>query len=169
MQFETTINGRLYNVELTDGLTEAVVDGEPLPFEITRQKKGQILLRSGTKMYKVDTITVDGSQVSFTINGTTVEATVKNEQALLLEKLGFKTTVTNHEGLLKAPMPGKILELLAKEGDEVKTGQPVMILEAMKMENELKAAADGTITTLYVNAGDSVEKNQNLLEITIRG
>ena len=72
-------------------------------------------------------------------------------------------------GDLKAPMPGKILDILVKEGDEVALGDPVMILEAMKMENELKSPADGILEALHVEKGDNVEKNQLLLEISPRG
>jgi biotin carboxyl carrier protein len=66
-------------------------------------------------------------------------------------------------------MPGKILELLSSEGDEVELGDPVAILEAMKMENELKAPCAGTIQSISVTTGASVEKNQILLEIEPRG
>ncbi|MEX0647161.1 MAG: acetyl-CoA carboxylase biotin carboxyl carrier protein subunit, partial [Balneolaceae bacterium] len=67
------------------------------------------------------------------------------------------------------PMPGKILELLVQEGDSVEAGQPVIILEAMKMENELKAPIQGKVATLQISQNDNVEKNQPLLEIEPRG
>jgi biotin carboxyl carrier protein len=66
-------------------------------------------------------------------------------------------------------MPGKILELLVSEGDEVEEHQPVLILEAMKMENELKSQVKGVVSKLHITEGDNVEKNQILLEIEASG
>lgn len=62
-------------------------------------------------------------------------------------------------------MPGTIMSLKVKVGDVVKEGQVIMILEAMKMENDIVAACDGTITSVLVNSGDSVETNQPLVTI----
>ena len=65
---------------------------------------------------------------------------------------------------VKAPMPGLILDVLAKPGQEVKKGDQLMILEAMKMENVLKAQGEGVISGIEVAKGDSVEKNQVLIK-----
>ncbi len=66
-------------------------------------------------------------------------------------------------------MPGKILEILVEKGEDIERGQAVIILEAMKMENEIKTADSGTISEVFVETGDSVEKNQPLIEIKPRG
>lgn len=169
MQFESEIDGEVFGVELNDTQTEAIVNDRQLPLEVIIQKSGRILLRTGTKIYKIDNIEIDGSHVSFSINGRYLEATVKDEQELLLEKLGFHAGAVTSTGSLNAPMPGKILELLINDGDTVEEGQPVLILEAMKMENELKAPANGVVSILHVQEGDNVEKNQILIEIEPSG
>ena len=64
-----------------------------------------------------------------------------------------------------APLPGLIREVLVAEGDQVKKGQKIMILEAMKMENEINADSDGTITSLLVSKGDSVQGGDPLATI----
>lgn len=64
-----------------------------------------------------------------------------------------------------APMPGKILDIKVKPGDAVKYGQPVVIMEAMKMETEIVAPADGTIATVNVSTGDSVETGAVLVSL----
>ena len=64
---------------------------------------------------------------------------------------------------IDAPMPGAILDVSVKEGDEVKKGDKLIVLEAMKMENVIKSPIDATITAVYVQAGDNVEKNFRLL------
>ncbi len=66
---------------------------------------------------------------------------------------------------VSAPMPGTILDIKVKEGDSVKKGQPVMVLEAMKMENDIVAPCDGKITSIVVNKGDTVESADTLATI----
>ncbi len=68
-------------------------------------------------------------------------------------------------GAVKAPLPGLILEVIVKEGDTVKAGQDLMVMEAMKMENQVQAPHDGTIHKIYVKKGDSVAEDDPLLEI----
>jgi biotin carboxyl carrier protein len=65
---------------------------------------------------------------------------------------------------IKAPMPGLIIDLKVKDGDAVKTGDALLILEAMKMENIIKSPGEGIVKTVKVKKGDSVEKNQVLIE-----
>lgn len=66
---------------------------------------------------------------------------------------------------VNAPMPGNILDVKVKSGDAVKNGQPLIILEAMKMENEICAPKDGTVTAVMVNKGDTVDAGQGLVTI----
>jgi len=69
------------------------------------------------------------------------------------------------EGVVTAPMPGKILRILVKEGDQVKTGQGLLVLEAMKMENEIPAPKDGVVKKILVKEGDTVDTGQPLIEL----
>ena len=64
---------------------------------------------------------------------------------------------------LKAPMPGMVLKILVKEGDTVKKGDGLLVLEAMKMENNIKALGDGVVSKIPIKAGDKVEKNQVMI------
>jgi pyruvate carboxylase subunit B len=169
MQFKSSTGGHTFEVYINEEQSIASVNGREMPYEFILKDDGRVLFRSGTKLYKVDNITVDGSLVSFSINGHFAEATVKDEQELLLDRLGFSTASADSAGMLQAPMPGKILELLVAEGDDVEEGRPVVILEAMKMENELKAPVSGVVASVSVSQNDNVEKNQPLLEIEPRG
>jgi biotin carboxyl carrier protein len=69
------------------------------------------------------------------------------------------------EGVLKSPMPGRIVKILAKAGDEVESGTPVIIIEAMKMENELGAPSAGRIESIDVEEGQAVEAGAVLLSL----
>ena len=69
------------------------------------------------------------------------------------------------EGVVTSPMPGKILRILVKEGESVKTGQGLVVLEAMKMENEIPAPKDGVVKKILVKEGDTVDTGQPLIEL----
>lgn len=169
MKFESRNGDDIFEVTLNQDENRADVNGSELEYRLIVQQNGRILFRTGTKLYKVDNISVENQTVTFSLNGKFIEATVKDEQELLLERLGFDTTAAASIGTLEAPMPGKILELLVNEGDEVEEGDPVVILEAMKMENELKAPTSGKVVAVEAKENTSVEKNQFLLEIEPRG
>jgi len=79
-------------------------------------------------------------------------------------KLHKPKSVANATAVL-SPLPGLILKILVKEGDDVKAGQNLLIMEAMKMENEIQAKTDGTVTSINVKEGDSVEEGIELVSI----
>ena len=166
-----------FNVEFDEKSIEIDVDKEASTyqlgdtsgeFEFTKEN-GRYMLRKGTKLYRIDNVKVEDSNVEFSIDGSWYKASVKDEQQLLLDKLGFKSGSGGGEGNLNSPMPGKILDILVSEGDEVVKGQPVAILEAMKMENELKSPIDGIIKKIEAEVGQSVEKKTPILEIEALG
>ena len=78
--------------------------------------------------------------------------------------MGFATTSAKIIGDIKAPMPGLILEISVKIGQEVKENDPLLILEAMKMENSITSPRDGIIKSILAKEGDAVEKNYILIE-----
>jgi biotin carboxyl carrier protein len=80
---------------------------------------------------------------------------------------GFKPSGANaaDEGSLMAQMPGKVIKVMAEVGAEVKKGDPVIILEAMKMENELKAPKDGVIEQIHITEGQAVDAGESLISL----
>jgi 3-methylcrotonyl-CoA carboxylase alpha subunit len=81
------------------------------------------------------------------------------------ERIEPGSSSSQHEGGLVAPMPGKVLEVLVKTGEEVQSGTPLMVLEAMKMEHRIVAAKDGVVTAVHFEAGDQVTQGAVLLEL----
>lgn len=169
MQFKTNFNDKSIDVSFDEDFSHADINGKTAEIGWSVQKNGRYLLRIGHNLYKIDDTRDEEGYVSFTINGEWVRAEVKNEQDLLLERLGFKTDQALSAGKIDAPMPGKILEILVDKEEDIERGQAIIILEAMKMENEIKAAESGTVSEIFVETGDSVEKNQPLIEIKPRG
>ena len=166
-----------FSIELADKSLDIDVDAESSTYNIDETSKhyeftqdnGRFMLRRGTKLYRIDNVKVEGSTVEFTLDSSWYKVAVKNENQILLDKLGFKTSQGAGEGNIASPMPGKILDIMVEVGDDVKKGQPVIILEAMKMENELKSPIDGIIKKLNVSVGQIVEKKTPILEIEAIG
>ena len=92
---------------------------------------------------------------TITVNGTAYEVTVEETGSAAAPAPAAKPVAAG-SATISAPMPGKVLEVKVKAGDAVKAGDVLMILEAMKMQNEIMAPADGTISDVRVSAGQTV-------------
>ncbi|WP_291725074.1 acetyl-CoA carboxylase biotin carboxyl carrier protein subunit [Bernardetia sp.] len=116
--------------------------------------------------YRVEVLKADyeAKEFEIRINGNIHTLKAKDRMDLLLESLGMENAASAKVTDLKAPMPGLVLDILIEEGAKVEKGTPLMILEAMKMENVLKAAGEGEIKSIPVNKGQNVEKGAVLIE-----
>lgn len=90
---------------------------------------------------------------------------ISNELDQLISDMGLSAVVSKGINDIKAPMPGMILEVSAKEGDQVAEGDYLLVLEAMKMENTMTAPRDGVVKSVHVNKGETVDKGQLLIEM----
>ncbi|MFB9865275.1 acetyl-CoA carboxylase biotin carboxyl carrier protein subunit [Rufibacter immobilis] len=97
------------------------------------------------------------------INGKVHTLQVQDRMDLLLESLGMGEALSQKVNDIKAPMPGLILDIKVTPGQEVKKGDPILILEAMKMENIIKSPGDGVVREVKVTVRQNVEKNQVLI------
>ena len=133
--------------------------------DLIQLKEGSFHLIKDDKSYNIEVIKADYTEKSFVImvNGTSYNLVVKDKFDLLLKDLGFESLTSSKINEIKAPMPGLVLDILVKVGDEVKKGDPLMILEAMKMENILKSASDGVVKKINVEKKQAVEKGQVLI------
>lgn len=163
MELEILSGGEAVRVTCAD--ESLVINGKTVNFSVRDDGSDGWQLRIDGTSYLAYDVASGDDFVAFTLGGHRYHFNVKNEQALLFEKMGFKSGSKKSEGLLKAPMPGKILDIRVQEGDTVEPGQTVIILEAMKMENELKSQTSGTVQKMHVGVGTSVEKNATLIEI----
>lgn len=117
------------------------------------------------KSYRARILAVDQQEKTCTIlvNGNKYHVKINDQFDLLLRDLGFDHLNSTKIADLKAPMPGLVLKVLFEEGDSVKKGETLFILEAMKMENSIKAITDLKIKSIKIKAGDKVEKNQVMM------
>ena len=163
-KFTARIDGQEFVIE-HDGQTVvvngAVVDVERLRLGDTR------VLRIGSRHYDVSAFRreEDGSR-HLLLNGKSIRIQLEDEVASLLKSFGGDKATKIHSAVLRSPMPGKITRVLVREGELIEAGQGVLILEAMKMENEIKAPAAGIVKSVLVSESDAVEKNAALIEIS---
>ncbi|MBT34031.1 MAG: acetyl-CoA carboxylase biotin carboxyl carrier protein subunit [Thalassobius sp.] len=141
------------------------INNENKQFDISEISEEQFHIIADNKSFSAEIIEHNPLEKTFTVkvNGKVTTLKVKSEMDLLLEKMGINNMATQAIKDIKAPMPGKILTITCKVGDELKKGDKVLILEAMKMENILKSPGDGKVKSIKVETGDNVEKNQILI------
>jgi len=155
--YQVTNNDRTYPIEATD---LAALDAH----EVSPGKWH--LLKDGTA-YQVEILDLDpaAKTVTLSVNGRRQTLVLSDETDQLVKRLGFSVATAAKTLDAVAPMPGLVLDVMVKAGDEVTAGTPLLILEAMKMENVLKAEADGVVKAIKVSKGEAVEKKQLLVEI----
>jgi len=106
-----------------------------------------------------------GKKIRIELDGETFLVDIKDELDQMLEKMGFNEVAAKRIHDLKAPMPGLVLQINIQEGQQVKEGEKILILEAMKMENSILIQSDAVIKKILVTAGQAVEKGQVLVEL----
>ncbi|MBN4072789.1 acetyl-CoA carboxylase biotin carboxyl carrier protein subunit [Crocinitomix catalasitica] len=126
----------------------------------------EIATPSGNKIIEVLEVDFGGKKMHLRYNHRTYWIAFRDELDLVLEKMGLHDEDENAGLILKAPMPGRILDVLIKEGDSIEEGDSLLVLEAMKMENVLRAESVGVIQKILISKGDNVDKNQLLIEIS---
>ena len=122
------------------------------------------VLSNGTS-YRVEVLEADRSTKSYRlkVNNEILEVTLQDEYQVLVHNMGLDKEDSGQVLDVKAPMPGLIIEVRCKPGDQVSIGDTLVVLEAMKMENVLNAPADGTVSEIHVSKGDAVERGQLLI------
>jgi len=105
----------------------------------------------------------DSKTAEIKVNNNIYTVIAKDQFDVLLDKMGLSSLNAVKISDIKAPMPGLVLKVLVAEGDEIKNGDSLFVLEAMKMENIIKSPADVTVKAIRIKPGDKVEKGQILI------
>lgn len=108
---------------------------------------------------------IAAKKISIEIESEIFEVLIQDELDQMLDQMGFGQVSNKQIKEIKAPMPGLVLEINVTVGQELKEGDKVLILSAMKMENSILIHTDATIKRIAVTAGDAVEKGQILVEL----
>ncbi|WKZ38019.1 MAG: biotin/lipoyl-containing protein [Anaerolineales bacterium] len=164
MKYVTTIDDREFEIEVVDERHIRIgdrllqvdfesVSGQPVFSLLLDGKSYESFVYQGDEDWQV------------LLRGRQYQVNVEDEREKRLKAAAGGGVAEGGEFHLKAPMPGLVVSVLVEEGQEIQKGQVMLILESMKMQNELKAPRDGTMGRIRVKAGESVEQKQTLLSL----
>ena len=164
-KYKAFVNGR-EGYDVTVNGKDVQLNGTPMDWDIVSLGNGCYHVLSNGKSFDcfVDQINREEKTVTLLVNNRNFTVALKDRYDELLEKLGMNAAGSGKLGDLKSPMPGMVLKILVKEGDEVKKGDSLIVLEAMKMENMLKAQGNGLVKAVKVQTGVAVEKGALLIQ-----
>ncbi|MCK0134437.1 acetyl-CoA carboxylase biotin carboxyl carrier protein subunit [Arenibacter sp. S6351L] len=119
------------------------------------------------RSYKIKILNTDYANKTMTIevNGDSYAMVLADEYDQMVDKMGLLTTKTHKINNIKAPMPGLIIDVMAKVGQKVEAGTPLIVLSAMKMENIITSPGEGVVKNIEVNVNDAVDKGQLIIEM----
>ncbi len=164
MKYITTIGDQQFTIDINRD-DQVTVDGQVIDVDMQQMRDTTMhsVIING-QSYDVRMNEGDGVYVA-QLRGQVFEVTVEDEHTRRLAGLKSGLGVVVGEAIIKAPMPGVVVDILVSPGQTVAKGDIVLILESMKMQNEFKSPQAGTVHTLRVAAGDKVEQNAVLLTI----
>jgi biotin carboxyl carrier protein len=164
MKYITTVKDREYIIQL-DQEGQITVDGRPYDVDFRQLSEGG-LLSLLLDNHSFEAIVEERDQAwEVLIEGELYSVKVQDERAYRLAKARGNLVEVTGDANVVSPMPGLIVAVTAQEGQLVKKGDQIVILESMKMENELRSPRDGLVKQIFTEAGASVEKGQVLATI----
>jgi len=165
MKYFVTANGRL--IEATRDGDTITIDGRSARASIEHVSGSDVcILRLGDAVHRIPVRRGPRrGHYDLSVDGFRIEVEALDERARAIRELSKSTERPRGTARLAAPMPGLVVRVNVNEGDRVRAGQGLVVMEAMKMENELKASAAGTVRRVLVTPGSAVEKGALLLEL----
>ena len=164
MRYFVDIGEHTYQIEL--GPHGALVNGEPVEVDLANVEDtdGRHLLVNG-RSHRLVARPEQGGTWDIHLRGRRVRARAVDERTRAIEEMTGAGAGPAGPRPVRAPMPGLVVKVEVAEGDVVEEGQGLVIVEAMKMENELRAEGAATVKTIHVAAGDTVDKDDVLIEL----
>lgn len=159
------VKGRTFEVSVPDQ-GPLLVDGKALNWDLKRMENGMYSVLIANRSHTVQLCSFEREEKCLTLklDHETYRVSYRDDADLLLEKMGLEAVRSKAVSELKAPMPGRIASIGVVKGQSVKRGDLLLVLEAMKMENAIKAPSDAVIKTIAVSTAQTVEKNQPLIQ-----
>lgn len=165
--YQVKVNDK-YNFAIETANKQLKVNDKPVVLDRSMLNANSTHILYNHQSYNIEVVELNSTEKTATIkvNGTIYSLSVKDQFDQLLQQLGMDNLASNKIMQIKAPMPGLVLSVLAEEGAEVRKGDNLLVLEAMKMENMLKSPTDGIIKKIAIKQGDKVEKNEILINFS---
>jgi biotin carboxyl carrier protein len=163
---KVTINQHT-TVDITAAAEEVQINDTTTSWDLQKLPNGTYSILANGNSYNaiIEHIDRDTKEIRIKVNNTSYTLTIKEPIDQLLQKMGLNLSQTKKAEAIKAPMPGLVLKILVTEGQQLKKGDPVLILEAMKMENVFKAPADAVVKAIKTEEKKAVEKGEVLIEL----
>jgi pyruvate carboxylase subunit B len=164
MKYFVTVLGRTLEVTVDGG--SALVDGQQLDVELHRiGASPELSMVIDGRANRMAAEINPGGIWRLTDKGSVHDVQVVDERTRHIRSLAGSGQGAAAGGSIKAPMPGLVVRILVGLGDQVEAGTPLVVLEAMKMENELRATGPGVVTALHMAVGQVVDKGKVLVEV----
>ncbi len=163
---QTTINNKSnFAVDQVDG--QWMINDTPAALDIQVQPNGLISVLLDNKSYTatVEKVDTKAKELVLKIDGQPYTVAIKEPIDQLLSSMGLDLKAMQKIEPVKAPMPGMVLKVLVEPGQQINKGDGLLILEAMKMENVLKATGPATVKAIKINERTAVEKGTVLIEL----
>ena len=162
--FVVTIDNNKLSVELirTDLIK---LNGTEYNVNVSKLSEYTYQIQINNKVFHITANKLENNKFSFLIDGHYFESIVRTKLEEKASEILEESEKSKGDLIIASPMPGLILRLDKNLGDNVKKGDSLILLEAMKMENELRAPKDGVISEIFIEEGSSVEKNQKLIHL----
>jgi len=163
MELTVLIEGRTLQLRVSG--SETVLDGEPLPIDLAPKGLGPVrsVRLEGRSLRILPERDGDGGWI-LELRGRRHRLEVLDAGEVAMRRARARAPDSGRPPPLRAPMPGLVVRIEVQEGELVEAGQGILIVEAMKMENELRASAGGRVRTVRVREGEAVEKDQILID-----
>ena len=168
MPIDIKLNDRIAKVKIlnqNENLLEIMVDDNVYHIDLMHNDEGTFSILESNRSHNITLVPSSKPKLytAYTLYNT-YELEIIDAESRYIRNRG-EGNLTQNDRKISAPMPGKIVKVLVEAGQPVEKGQTVVILSAMKMESEYKAATDGVIKAVNVRAGDTVETSQVLIEM----
>ena len=165
MRYHVTLRSRTYIIDVAGG--SVIVDGETLEAHAAAIPGTPLLhLLLGKDSWTVACQQLDARRWALGAVGERVEVDVQDDRSKQIEALTGQGRKVAAGGVVKAPMPGLVVRVEVTQGEVVEVGKGLVVVEAMKMENELRATHQGVVELIHVKAGDRVEKGAALVTLS---
>lgn len=160
------IKGKRDNYRLESSANgQLTINGEEADFDLVQKTDSEFELIGKDRVHALRLLGHDMSagSISVVIDGEHFLLELKDEWAQLLDAMGMSRSIERNVNSVTAPMPGKVIDIVVEETQSVKEGEPLLILEAMKMENTISSPRDGVIKSIETKKDDRVEHNQVMI------
>lgn len=165
IMFKSEAAGKVFEIEFGKQFPSGKINQQEFEWDIlkTGPSTYNVIKNNTSFNVIVESFDPESNLFQLKVNGKSISVKTLDRMQILLQSMGLDTTTSRKLNEIKAPMPGLVVRITVEEGAEVKKGDSLLVLEAMKMENVIKAPGDAVVGKIKVGAGQAVEKNQILI------